>query len=111
MRLDLIISAHIKVARFFVQKIKNELLISEERENQTGIRLIYCTRSLKTMVIRYLHYIGGKMLMIQKTISSQDTLSDQEKRKASSPKQAFRNYATHTEEITPKCYQMFFGTY
>lgn len=36
------------------------------------------------------------MLMIQ-TISSQDNLlTDREKRKASSPKQAFRNYATHT---------------
>lgn len=31
MRLDLIISAHIKVARFFVQKIKNELLILQKK--------------------------------------------------------------------------------
>lgn len=67
------------------------------KENQTGIRLIYCTRSLKTMVIRYLHYIGGKNAYDpKKPYPVKIPLTDQEKRKASSPKQAFRNYATHT---------------
>lgn len=98
MRLDLIISVHIKEGRLFVQKIKNELLILQKKGESDWHQTSLLHKKLKDSGNKVSTlYGGGGMIMTQKHyIQSRYPLTDQEKRKASSPKQAFRNYATHT---------------